>query len=141
MTIAQSDRSDKFFPAEVTAVSFDRAALLRYKLYENGFHPVPVIGKEPVARWPEKFDDEEIIRMAETRATSTGIDAKLAPAININIWDGPAAKAVEDLAREHFGKHGNIYVRFGFPPGGTHLGLAHRRLILLRTDEPFKKLS
>src|SRR5262249_12095235 len=76
------------------------------------------------------------------RATSTGIDAKFAPAININIWSEPAAKAVEDLAREFFGEHGNIYVRFGFPPkcDGIKAALAHRRLILLRTDEPFKKL-
>ena len=129
-----------FFPAEITAVSFDRAALLRYKLYDNGFHPLPVSGKAPVACWPEKIDDEKLICLAETRTTSTGIDAKFTPAININIWDGPAAQAVEELAREHFGEHGNIYVRFGSPGDGPP-GLAHRRLILLRTDEPFKKLS
>ena len=123
MTIAQSGHSDKFFPAEITAVSFDRAALLRYKLYENGFHPLPVSGKDPVARWPEKVDDEELIRLAETRTTNTGVDAKFTPAININIWDGPAAKAVEDLAREYFGKRGNIYVRFGAPSGGPPVSL------------------
>src|SRR5262249_5908987 len=42
-----------------------------------------------------------------------------------------AATAVEMLAREYFEERGDIHVRFGKPP---------KRLIMLRTDEPFDKL-
>jgi hypothetical protein len=42
-----------------------------------------------------------------------------------------AAAAVEALAREWFGEHGDILVRFGKAP---------KRAVLLRTDEPFKKI-
>ena len=43
-----------------------------------------------------------------------------------------AAAAVEALAREHFEERGRILVRFGRAP---------KRAILLRTDEPFKKIA
>ena len=42
-----------------------------------------------------------------------------------------AAAAIEALAREHFEERGYILVRFGKAP---------KRAILLRTDEPFKKI-
>ena len=42
-----------------------------------------------------------------------------------------AAAAIEALAREHFEGRGHILVRFGKAP---------KRAILLRTDEPFKKI-
>ena len=56
---------------------------------------------------------------------------RLAPAIDIDLLDEAAAIAVEELARERFEEHGYFLVRIGRPP---------KRAILLRTDEPFKKI-
>src|SRR5262249_40406758 len=50
----------------------------------------------------------------------------------IDITHEGAAEAVEMLARQHFGGRGDIHVRIGLPP---------KRLIPLRTDVPFKKLT
>src|SRR5215831_6846458 len=137
LSIVQPSRSHKF-PAEITA--------LRLKLRRNGFEPLPFFGEGSVKPgWPRTHeerlywrwsddDGEEIRSWAETehRATNTGLDAKFTPGLNINISIKPAAEAVEALAREFFAKYGNIYVRLGWPP---------QRLILLRTDKPFKTLS
>src|SRR5262249_10537674 len=142
MTIAQSPRPDKF-PPEITE--------LRLQLRRNGFEPLPVSGKTSVMKgWPHTdeeirewgwpwSDQEEIQRWPAfyPRATSTGLDAEFTPGLYINIWIESAAKAVEDLAREFFAQHGDIHVQLGLPAGE----LSNRRLILLRTDEPFAKLS
>ena len=53
------------------------------------------------------------------------------PTIDIDIMHPEAAAAIEALAREHFEERGYILVRFGKAP---------KRAILLRTDEPFKKI-
>ncbi len=109
----------------------DRLALRR-----NGYHPLPVEGKRPPLKgWEEKFNtnDEEIRFWSKTWcwAHNTGANAKFTPGLDIDILDLAAAEAVEALAREHFEERGNILVRIGLPP---------KRLIPLRTDEPFKKL-
>src|SRR5262249_3358448 len=65
-------------------------------------------------------------------ANNTGALAKFAPGLDDDITIAEAADAVETLAREFFEEHGDIHVRFGKPP---------KRLILLRTDEPFNKLT
>jgi hypothetical protein len=109
---------------------------LRLRLRAAGFSPLPVEGKAPhMSGWAEKFEtsDEEIRLWPKTwhLATNTGILAKFTPGADIDIMDEAAANAVEALAREHFEEHGDILVRFGLPP---------KRLIPLRTDEPFKKL-
>src|SRR5262249_2310 len=85
------------------------------------------------------WDDEQNQSWAEfyPRATNTVFDAKFTPGLYINIWIEPATKAVEDLARKFFAGHGDIHVRLGWPTGE----LSNRRLILLRTDESFAKLS
>src|SRR5262249_13181369 len=50
----------------------------------------------------------------------------------IDVTHPDAAAAVEALAREHFEEHGYILVRFGKAP---------KRAILLRTNEPFAKIT
>jgi hypothetical protein len=111
---------------------------LRLQLRRNGFHPIPVEDKGPRMRgWPQKIDvsEEEIRRWEKTypRARRTGVIAKPTPGFDIDITIEAAAQAAEDKAREFLEEqeHGNIYVRVGNPP---------KRLIPLRTDEPFKKL-
>ena len=85
--------------------------------------------------WTDKLatnDDE--IRLWNSMwhyAGNTGVIAKFTPGLDIDILDLDAAEAVETLARGHFEEHGVILVRIGRPP---------KRLIPLRTDEPFKKL-
>src|SRR5262249_37428245 len=75
-----------------------------------------------IASWESRYSD----------AFSTGILTETTPAIDIDIMHREAAEAVEALAREHFGERGDhILIRFGKAP---------KRAILLRTDEPFKKL-
>ena len=119
---------NRFDPASVTA--------LRLQLRKNGFDSIPVEGKRPPLKgWQQKFDvsEEEIRRWEKTfpRARNTGVLAKRTPGTDIDIAIEAAAQAAEDKARELLEEHGDIYVRFGKPP---------KRLILLRTDEPFKKL-
>jgi hypothetical protein len=129
MTIAQ-------FPTETTA--------LRLKLRENGFHPLPAGTASSLPRplpirtpfMPDWFKtDEEDIRFWEKShhtATSTAVAAKFAPALLIDSNIEAAAEAAEKVVREYFEKRGDIYVCLRWPT---------KRLILLRTDEPFAKLS
>src|SRR5262249_13606255 len=77
--------------------------------------------KRIIDKWETEFVD----------AVSTGILTRTVPAIDIDLMHPEAAAAVEALAREHFEERGNILVRFGKAP---------KRAILLRTDEPFKKI-
>jgi len=81
--------------------------------------------------WDQKFfTTEDEIR--QWPHTNTGVLARSTPGLDIDIKIEAAAKAAEDKAREFFEEHGDIHVRFGLHP---------KRLIPLRTDEPFKKLS
>jgi Virulence-associated protein E/Primase C terminal 2 (PriCT-2)/Bifunctional DNA primase/polymerase, N-terminal len=114
----------------------DPLATLRLHLRKVGFHPIPVEGKAPhIEGWQNKFDStaDEIRLWTKSwhLAHNTGILAKFAPALDIDIMIEPAAEAVEMLAREFLEEHGDIHVRIGKPP---------KRLIPLRTDEPFVKL-
>src|SRR5262249_163719 len=63
-------------------------------------------------------------------ALETGIRTKFTPAIDIDILDDEIAQALEELTREFFEEHGLILPRIGQWP---------KRLVLLRTAEPFKK--
>jgi RecA-family ATPase len=110
---------------------------LRLQLRKAGFHPLPLEGKAPrMVGWQEKFDAsvDEIRLWSKTwhLAQSTGVLAKFTPGVDIDITDEDAAEAVEALAREFLAEHGDVYVRIGKAP---------RRLIPLRTDEPFAKMS
>ena len=91
---------------------------LRLCIRANGFSPIPDMGKVPaMEKWTEKLDctDAEIRLWPKLWhfAENTGVLAKFAPGLDIDIMDEAAAKAIEDLAREFFEERGNIYVRFG----------------------------
>jgi hypothetical protein len=119
---------------------------LRMQAIRNGFIPVPLFGKsvpvfgtnnarKSLTGWT-KLDrvTGAQIKLWERLwpdATNTGYLARSTPGLDIDILIEAAAEAVEMLAREHFEERGNIYVRIGLPP---------KRLIPLRTDEPFAKL-
>jgi hypothetical protein len=110
---------------------------LRLKLRSAGYSPIPVEGKRAVANaWEQKHhsnDDEiELWSRVYDRAHNTGVLTKFVPTIDIDIMHPEAAEAIEALAREHFEEHGDILVRIGKAP---------KRAIMLRTDEPFSKLT
>jgi hypothetical protein len=109
---------------------------LRLRMRANGFSPIPVMGKVPaMEKWQEKFsctnDEIRLWPKLWHFAHNTGTLAKFTPGLDIDIKVPEAADAIEALAREFFEEHGDICVRFGEPP---------KRLVPLRTDEPFKKL-
>jgi len=114
-----------------------RITALRLRLRHNGFHLLPLEGKVPYIKgWQEKFlitNDNEIRLWPRIYhlASNTGVLAKYTPGLDIDILIEAAAEAVEMLTREHFEERGDIHVRIGKPP---------KRLIILRTDEPFDKL-
>ena len=114
----------------------ERATAHRKRLLAAGYGPLPVNGKEPsIKGWSDIAATDKIILKWETEyadAVSTGILTRETPTIDIDIMHPDAAAAVEALAREHFEERGYFLVRFGKAP---------KRAILLRTDEPFKKIA
>jgi hypothetical protein len=114
----------------------DRVTAQRKRLLAAGYHPLPVNGKAPSIRgWQDILATPTIIDKwiyQYPDSMSTGLLTRTAPAIDIDIINSEAATAVENICRDRFEEHGNILVRFGKAP---------KRAILLRTDEPFSKLS
>jgi Bifunctional DNA primase/polymerase, N-terminal len=121
--------------AEPYWLRLHRATACRKRLLKAGYAPLPVNGKAPPFQgWQDIAATDKIIETWEAKypdAASTGILTESVPTIDINILHPEAAAAVEALAREHFEERGRILVRFGKAP---------KRAILLRSDEPFKKL-
>jgi hypothetical protein len=120
---------------EPSWLRLQRATQCRKYLLEAGYLPLPINGKAPPMEGCQDIAaTERIINKWETEfvdAISTGILTRTVPAIDIDLMHPEAAAAVEALVREHFGERGLILVRFGKAP---------KRAILLRTDEPFKKI-
>jgi hypothetical protein len=65
-------------------------------------------------------------------ATNTGILCRTTPALDIDIYNEEAARAVEDLVREKYEERGWLLVRVGKPP---------KRAVIFFTDSPFKKIT
>jgi hypothetical protein len=107
----------------------------RISLRAAGFAPVPVAGKRPVLKdWQTKLDvDEAEVASWDTSfpgCTNTGILTAHTPALDIDIRQQDAADAVSELVRELYGDKGKLLTRFGLAP---------KRAILFRTDQPFSK--
>ena len=114
----------------------DRATAQRKRLLAAGFMPLPCNGKAPpIPGWQDILATSKLIDTWERRypdATNTGVLTDISPAIDIDITHPDAAAAIEALAREHFEERGYILIRFGKAP---------KRAILLRTNEPFNKIT
>ena len=111
------------------STSRSKAGEIRRALLASGYSPLPLNGKAPVLKeWQSKLqtNDGEIQLWDSMypNATNTGILTQRTPAIDIDIIVPEAAEAIEALARETFGEHGDIITRFGHAP---------KRAILLRT--------
>jgi hypothetical protein len=123
--------------AAMSTRSRTKAGEIRRALVASGFSPLPLNGKAPVLKeWQSKLktNDGEIQLWDSMypNAINTGILTKFTPAIDIDIIVPDAAARIEDLARETFGEHGHILVRFGNRP---------KRAVLLQTNEPFAKIA
>jgi hypothetical protein len=111
----------------------DALTVLRERLRDAGFAPIPVTGKKPaVLEWQQKTDvaDAEIETWRPHK--STGLLTRLMPAFDIDIYNPEAAEAAEDLVRKHFVGRGKILVRVGNAP---------KCAIPFRSDKPFKKIT
>jgi hypothetical protein len=110
---------------------------VRLGLLSAGFTPVACIGKAPVKKaWqalhePTEFDIKFWTQTAPA-ALNTGILARLAPALDIDICDPEAAAAIEALARERFEESGYFLVR--------GRASTSKRCIPFRTNTPFPKI-
>lgn len=119
---------------------------LRLALCAKGYVPLPLYGKTPpvygkhgakrgFANWQkiETVTPEMIGIWAQTwpEAINTGILTKRAPALDADILNEEAARAVEDLVRRRYEERGPILVRIGRPP---------KRAMLFRTGNPFAKI-
>lgn len=113
------------------------ATLVRMRLREMGFSPVPVNGKIPPQKgWQKLFDVANAMILswepAFPSATNTGILTAYNPVIDIDITDDQAAAAAEAVARELLDGNGAFLVRIGRWP---------KRAIPLRTKQPFDKIT
>jgi hypothetical protein len=123
----------------------DDATACRLALIHNGFTPIPLFGKEPpqfakhrrgLAGWQRlaNVTSSQVHMWARVwpDAVNTGVLTATAPALDIDILNELAAIDAEELVRARFEQHGRIMVR---------IGLAPKRAILFRTDEPFPKIE
>jgi hypothetical protein len=115
----------------------DAVTALRLRLREAGYHPVPAEGKVPPLKgWQAKFDTgPEEIRLWQRSwhmARNTGVLAKFAPGLDIDLLDEDACEAIEALVNKTVSDDDSrTLVRVGQHP---------KRLIPFRTAAPFKKL-
>ena len=111
---------------------------IRQKLRIAGFSPLPIIGKRPaMEKWETKFDvNPDEIQLWDRlwpNARNTGFLTRHTPTLDIDVLNEEAAVAVEKLVRERYeSERGCILVR---------VGLAPKRAIPFRTDQPFKKID
>jgi hypothetical protein len=109
----------------------------RQALAARGFAPIPVTGKVPaIPAWQTKdgAPAEEIEAWGRDllNAPNTGVLTKSTPTIDFDVKDRRAANVLYKLAKEEFEERGQLITRVGEPP---------KFAILLRTDEPFRKMT
>ena len=121
--------------------------VLRHRLRETGYCPIPLYGKEPPAygknnkrkglpRWQQlqEVTPEQIDIWARTwpEAFNTGALTRLMPTLDLDILNEDAVCTIEDHVRKHYEERGYILIRIGLPP---------KRAIPFRTEEPFAKIT
>jgi hypothetical protein len=110
---------------------------LRRRLRRAGFDPLPLDGKRPpMPEWQKQTDsNDDTIGLWGTlypHSTNTGALTKRLPTLDLDILNPEAAEAAGELVREKFEERGYVL---------TRIGLAPKRAILFRTDEPFAKIA
>ena len=109
----------------------------RQQLRANGYMPLPLFGKVPPLKEWQKLTviSRDMITLWEKvwpDAINTGCLTRQMPALDIDIVNEEAARAIEDLTRERFEERGCFLVRIGQPP---------KRAIVFRTISPFPKIT
>jgi hypothetical protein len=108
------------------------AQAYRHVLFNAGYYPLPLYGKEPpiygknnprkgLRGWHKLQDTitDEVIDMWSKMwpdAINTGCLCRLMPTLDLDILNEEAARAIEDFVRERFEERGYILVRIGLPP-------------------------
>jgi hypothetical protein len=120
---------------------------LRLKLMRGGYTPLPLFGKEPPVygknnrrkgfkNWQNLngLSPEQVEMWGTTwpGAINTGVLTRSVPTFDADILNPEAARAIEELVREHYEERGHLMVRIGLPP---------KRAFLFRTDQPFDKIT
>ena len=129
---------DGFGPTSDNGTSTAQEVLaVRWKLVCAGYTPVPNHGKRPpVKDWQNlQGVTHEQLRMwglSWPDATNTGVLTRTVPTFDVDILNEDAARAVDDMVREHCEETGRLLMRIGRPP---------KRAFLFRTDAPFKKIE
>jgi hypothetical protein len=113
------------------------ATEVRLALRENGYDPIPVLGKRPLITEWQKMGGAPATEIAGWASqyqvmVNTGVLTARTPAIDIDILAAPVADAVEELLRDWFDSRGTLLCRFGNAP---------KRALLFRTSTPFSKLT
>jgi hypothetical protein len=109
----------------------------RHQLRANGYMPLPLFGKAPPLKEWQKLTviSRDMITLwgkVWPDAVNTGCLTRLMPALDIDILNEEAARAIEELTRERFEERGWFLVRIGQPP---------KRAIIFRTIAPFRKIT
>jgi hypothetical protein len=109
----------------------------RHKLRTNGYMPLALHGKiPPMKAWQTltviSADMITLWGKVWPDAVNTGVLTRYTPALDIDIRNEEAARAIEDLAREKYEERGWFLVRIGQPP---------KRAIIFRTNTPFRKIT
>jgi Primase C terminal 2 (PriCT-2)/Bifunctional DNA primase/polymerase, N-terminal/Family of unknown function (DUF5906) len=105
----------------------------RVRLRDAGFAPIPVTGKKPaVPQWQQKTNASDAEIETWRPYKGTGLLTRLMPALDIDIYNPKAVKAVEEWVRRRFKGRGTVLVR---------VGLAPKCAIPFRTGKPFKKIT
>ena len=110
---------------------------IRLKLHALGYAPIPVSGKKPsMEGWQTKLGvNADEIRLWEhlyPYDNNTGVITRNVPLFDIDVLLEECAEAIEAMVREFFEERGDLL---------TRIGLAPKRGLAFRTDEPFSKLS
>lgn len=114
-------------------MSVDRFGELAPRLAANGFEPVPVIPGQKRPR-PSKWDGGGWAERAHQFADDfTGIIARYTPAVDIDVSDLALVREIEGIVFDVLDCHER--------PPPARVGMAPRRLLVFRSEEPFGKLQ
>ena len=108
-------------------------AQLGERLIDNGYPIIPILPGDKRPRqneWQQaQIRKEDVIAMGANGSAydGVGIQTAYAPAVDLDIYDGPAALVMSDWIDAHIGM------------GLLREGQAPKRLLMFRTDTPFQK--
>jgi hypothetical protein len=124
----------------------DEVTILRLRLLELGYSPIPLFGKEPpiygknnkrkgLSSWQQldTVTPEQIRMWGKTwpDAINTGVLCRHVPTLDLDLLNEKAVRTIEDHVHERYDERGYVLARRGKPP---------KLAIPFRTIEPFAKI-